>query len=125
MGREIVYCDTCGDRILAEEFERGKAVTTAGKSYCRRCAPAVASPDPPAPSTAPQGRAFEKAGGSPTKTRRASAGQPQGKTRRIPLQRDTRRAVRRSKSLLIIFVAVIASVVLVLVIVLVMGATHR
>jgi len=37
MGKEIVYCDVCGDRILESEFEKGNAVTLLKKKYCRKC----------------------------------------------------------------------------------------
>jgi hypothetical protein len=37
MGKEIVYCDICGDRILEAEFEKGKAITILNKNYCTNC----------------------------------------------------------------------------------------
>lgn len=37
MGKEIVYCEICGDRILEQEFEKGKAVTILNKNYCVKC----------------------------------------------------------------------------------------
>jgi hypothetical protein len=38
MGKGIVYCSVCGDRILECEFDRDKAVTLLGKDYCPKCA---------------------------------------------------------------------------------------
>lgn len=52
MGRPIVYCDSCGDRILDGEFEKGRAVSVHNKNYCVRCAKNVAVPVP-APAPAP------------------------------------------------------------------------
>jgi hypothetical protein len=47
MGREIVYCEQCGDRILGSEFEAGKAITLMHKNYCARCMPeAIKGIDP-------------------------------------------------------------------------------
>lgn len=37
MGKEIVYCELCGTRILAEEFDKGKAITLLNKNYCAKC----------------------------------------------------------------------------------------
>lgn len=37
MGREIVYCEGCGERILEEEFVKGRAVTILDKNYCGTC----------------------------------------------------------------------------------------
>jgi hypothetical protein len=37
VGREIVYCSGCGARILASEFDQGRAATVAGKDTCRDC----------------------------------------------------------------------------------------
>lgn len=37
MGREIVYCEVCGDRILEWEFEEGRAVTWENKNFCFKC----------------------------------------------------------------------------------------
>jgi hypothetical protein len=37
LGREIVYCSECGARILASEFDQGRAATVAGKDTCRDC----------------------------------------------------------------------------------------
>jgi hypothetical protein len=54
MGRPIVYCDSCGDRILDDEFEKGRAVAVHKKNYCARCAKNVAVPAPaPAPKPKP------------------------------------------------------------------------
>jgi hypothetical protein len=37
MGREIVYCHSCGIKIVAEELEEGKAICVANKNYCVKC----------------------------------------------------------------------------------------
>jgi len=41
MGKEIVYCSVCGDRIPASDFEKGKAATILQKHFCRKCAVTV------------------------------------------------------------------------------------
>lgn len=54
MGREIVYCEKCGARILQEEFDRGHAITVRNQNYCPKCRDSVAPapPTPPAPPPA-------------------------------------------------------------------------
>ena len=37
MGKEIVYCSDCGNRITSEQFERGLAVTVLQKHFCGKC----------------------------------------------------------------------------------------
>lgn len=37
MGREIVYCESCGERILEKEIQQGSAVTFLNKNYCSLC----------------------------------------------------------------------------------------
>jgi hypothetical protein len=53
MGRLIVYCDGCGERILEEDIDKGNATQAAGRYYCARCRPADAPVTPhkvPAPT---------------------------------------------------------------------------
>jgi hypothetical protein len=38
MGKEIVYCSVCGERILESDFDKGRAVTILKKNYCKKCA---------------------------------------------------------------------------------------
>lgn len=38
MGKEIVYCSVCGERILESDFKKGNAVTVLKKNHCRKCA---------------------------------------------------------------------------------------
>lgn len=44
MGSEIVYCTTCGERLLERDFQKGKAVTVLKKNYCSVCMVEVAKP---------------------------------------------------------------------------------
>ncbi len=37
MGKEIVYCEICGDRILEQEFQKARAITLLNKNYCATC----------------------------------------------------------------------------------------
>lgn len=41
MGKEIVYCHVCGDRILPSDFEKGRAATVLKRNYCAKCSEAV------------------------------------------------------------------------------------
>jgi hypothetical protein len=52
MGREIVYCDSCGDRIVAADFDKGRARTFQNKNYCHKCVNTISLPvaDGPSPS---------------------------------------------------------------------------
>src|SRR5687768_5711920 len=53
MGKEVVYCAGCGDRIPASDFDRGVALTVQQRHLCKVCAiteieeaPEGAAPDP-------------------------------------------------------------------------------
>lgn len=46
MGKEIVYCSACGDRIPSTDFEKGRAATIADKHFCRKCVAIVKSEEP-------------------------------------------------------------------------------
>lgn len=37
MGKEVVYCDVCGERLLEEQFTSGNAITVQNKNYCANC----------------------------------------------------------------------------------------
>jgi len=37
MGREVVYCDFCGERLLPKDLEKGRAVVLLKKKYCPKC----------------------------------------------------------------------------------------
>ena len=37
MGKEIVYCETCGNRITEEDFEKNEAMNLGNKNYCPKC----------------------------------------------------------------------------------------
>lgn len=52
MGREIVYCGKCGNRILQEDFDQGQAIILHNKNYCPKCK-GIAMPEPadPAPQS--------------------------------------------------------------------------
>ena len=48
MGREIVYCESCGDRLTEDDFTRGKAQDHGGRPFCSGCRPVVEeTPAPP------------------------------------------------------------------------------
>ncbi|MBI2922710.1 MAG: hypothetical protein HYY18_16785 [Planctomycetes bacterium] len=48
MGRATVYCDRCGAQIAGADFDKGRALSRAGKNYCPECAPQVEPPGEPA-----------------------------------------------------------------------------
>ena len=63
MGRQIVYCQVCGERILESDLEAGRALSVSGHNFCANCraqapshlgeaaptAPPIPSHDPPTP----------------------------------------------------------------------------
>ncbi len=71
MGREIVYCQSCGSKLTESEFERGKAQMIDNRPFCSRCRP-VTAPPPPVPVPERRGA---------TSTRRKS---PTGWIPRVP-----------------------------------------
>ena len=59
MGKEVVYCSVCGDRIPSSDFQKDKAVTAQGHHYCRTCAGGITNDtppreDPPGPTPTPR-----------------------------------------------------------------------
>ncbi len=68
MGQEILYCNTCGKKLIGDDFTRGRAHTFNNRQYCTACVPqgigsgARALPQEPPrpverpPQTATQGR---------------------------------------------------------------------
>jgi hypothetical protein len=85
MGREIVYCDVCGDRILEQDFERGRAATVQNRNYCAKCrkqvfetherAPEAASPGAPR-AQAKSSPALKAAAGARPSTHRGTSHRP-------------------------------------------------
>lgn len=47
MGQEIVYCSRCRSRLLAGDFEEGKAVWAGGKPSCAECVMSLLADLPP------------------------------------------------------------------------------
>lgn len=98
MGKEIVYCHECGNRILEAEFESGRAAVVLKRNYCGKCSEALktgTSRVPVAPGPATQ------------------AGPRQ--TRRIPIARTSKRGLKISRAQLIALIAIGAFVLLVLI----------
>jgi hypothetical protein len=109
VGREIVYCNQCGIRILSEEFEKGRAVARGGKNYCRKCMKRFlaqddkssgrhetvleedpeAKPDPPPSTRRAPARSSESGSPSPGTTRVYRSGKspwlPRDPTTRVSL----------------------------------------
>jgi len=98
MGRLIVYCDGCGERILEEDIDKGSATQAAGRYYCARCRPADA---PVTPHKVP----------APTPSHGKSTAVKTSAVHKVSTSRHTARstAVRRSSTPLIVG-AVVAGV---------------
>jgi hypothetical protein len=47
MGRGIVYCAACGNKILDKEFESRAAIHLDGRGFCKQCAPEALKSLPP------------------------------------------------------------------------------
>lgn len=79
VGREIVYCDLCGERVLEVDFEKGLAYAAGNKNYCPKCAD-KGPPRPPPPPASPSGKSsgFHKAQPQDTPRRLTRSGS--GKT---------------------------------------------
>lgn len=120
MGREIVYCDSCGERISAGEFEKKKAITIDNRNYCRKCAPSRPKAPPPASvereSTRNEGplALLSKA----TSTSRAKHEQAKGQTRRVPIQKDSERTGKKGAHTALIIGLVVGGLVLLLLVIL-------
>ncbi len=123
MGKEIVYCEICGDRILEQEFAKGRAVTVLNKNYCVKCKAEVAPDEEPAPESG-------RKSGHPSSSVRppgrdgAARSQPRAATARpaAPPRAPTRPTARPAASKVPIFIgagvgalALVALVVLILV----------
>jgi hypothetical protein len=81
MGRRIVYCMTCGERILEADIDSGVAVSVSGQNYCAKCrslAPAAVGAAAPAPAMTPATVQ------PPTPRRDLAPHRPPGTTRRTP-----------------------------------------
>jgi hypothetical protein len=74
MGREIVYCEGCGQRLTEDDFDRGKAQDHDGRPFCSKCRPVTDAPPPPKS----EGRATERRSANSSTARRRKA------TERIP-----------------------------------------
>lgn len=61
MGRGIVYCVDCGERLREDAFDGGKAQMLDDRPYCTRCRPIVETPADPTPS-----RGYRLRSGVPT-----------------------------------------------------------
>src|SRR5262245_43857661 len=74
MGREIVYCEGCGQRLTENDFERGKAQEHDGRPFCSKCRPVTEVPPPPKS----EGRGTERRSANSSTGRRRKA------TERVP-----------------------------------------
>src|SRR5262245_54350129 len=86
MGRQIVYCVSCGEKLTEDDFDRGKAQVHENRPFCGRCRPVTAPPSPP-----PRERVTERREQTSTRLRKP----PTGGFPRVPPpppapQRDSR-----------------------------------
>jgi hypothetical protein len=49
MGREIVYCGDCGQRLSEDDFDRGRARFIENRPFCTACRGEAPAPPPPPP----------------------------------------------------------------------------
>jgi len=47
MGRQIVYCEGCGNSLREDDFDRGKARTVDNRPFCTECRPYNEGEEPP------------------------------------------------------------------------------
>ena len=63
MGQEILYCHSCGTKLLSDDFTRGRAHTFNNRQFCKTCVPTGMSPamiPPPKPSPRPSTQRIQK-----------------------------------------------------------------
>ncbi len=56
MGREIVYCSQCGDRITSSDLDKGRGAMVLKRYFCKKCVKNVidkSDPEPDATDTPP------------------------------------------------------------------------
>lgn len=104
MGHGIVYCETCGDRLVEGDFQKGAAVTVNHKTYCAKCKTAVASGTPGGSSTLLKSVGHPPAGTAATKMVRPSS------TRSIKTITDRATAKGTGTPLIIVGIVVVAAV---------------
>src|SRR5947209_4640523 len=117
MGNEIVYCVRCRNRLLAAEFERGKAVRHAEHPYCIGCFREFALTLPPEEAQRVLEQLAQKRSGeavAPDTPRRGTSRRTS--TSRIPLVKTERRIAApgaESRSAVLPILIAVAVVVLV------------
>src|SRR4029077_8551814 len=47
MGRQIVYCEGCGNSLREDDFDRGKAREIENRPFCTECRPYKEGEEPP------------------------------------------------------------------------------
>ena len=106
MGKGIVYCHVCGNRILESEFRNKRALTLLGRSYCPKCATKEVI------EQAAKSKREEKAEPLRATTRR------KGETGRIPTSTrgETRKRGPRSRMPLVVAAVVVAVALILLII---------
>ena len=56
MGREIVYCEGCGNSLREGDFDKGRGRMIDNRPYCTKCKPFPEEEEAPAPKRSPSGR---------------------------------------------------------------------
>lgn len=107
MGREIVYCQSCGSKLTETDFERGKAQMIDHSPFCSRCRPiATPPPTPPVP---------ERRGATTTRRKAPTGWIPRVAPPAEPPTRRTESTTRRKKTAIPWLAAGGAALVLVLI----------
>ena len=118
MGREIVYCERCGNGLREDDFQKGRASMIGNRPFCAACRPATsrvpaAVPAGPAPAPEPPPtKADPPRRPRKTSTARIPIAGPPGARRAPPAK-----PARASKAPLIVALVVGGAVVLVLLII--------
>src|SRR6185295_3251907 len=85
MGRQIVYCEGCGNSLREDDFDRGKARLLDNRPFCTECRPYKEGEEPPRRSSSgrvpaqpppPRKSATERVPIVPAPPRRPAAGKP-------------------------------------------------
>jgi hypothetical protein len=116
MGREIVYCEGCGNSLREADFERGRARTLDNKPYCTTCKPYLEGEEGPPPKRPSSGRIAAQP--APRKN-------PTGSVPVVPGARRPGPAAPKAQSNPLPIIAGVGGVLLLLVIVAVSQGTTR
>jgi len=122
MGKEVVYCRTCGARLYENAFKEGKAIQIFDKCFCEKCkGRAISELEPGVLEEAVRRREFPFTPNftHPTLTRRSpqiSTGTNRwSKTKKVPAVSHYSSRKRSSKTIVVVLLIIIITIVFVIV----------